>query len=144
MTITLNTIAKLKTNSRKRIGRGIGSGTGKTCGRGVKGQKARTGSAMKGFEGGQTPIYMRIPKRGFNNYCKKEYQVISLVDFLFLAEKNKLDSSVVVTKEKLLDLGLIGDKNSKVKLIMSDAEDVSTSFKFQVDLYSKKAKSLAS
>lgn len=143
MTITLNNIAKLKTNNRKRVGRGIGSGTGKTCGRGVKGQKARTGKNMKGFEGGQTPIYMRIPKRGFKNYCKKEYQVVNLADILLLAEKNKLDSSVVITKEKLFDLGLIADKDSKVKLIMSDSENSSTKYKFKVDLYSKKAESLA-
>ncbi len=143
MSIALNNIAKLKTNQRKRVGRGIGSGTGKTSGRGVKGQKARTGSAMKGFEGGQTPIYMRIPKRGFKNHCKTEYEVVNIADVLLLAEKNKLDTKTIITKEKLFDLGLISDQNSKVKLIMSDAENSVVNYKFKVDFYSEKAKSLA-
>ena len=64
--------------NRKRVGRGIGSGTGKTGGRGVKGQKARSGVAINGFEGGQMPIYRRLPKRGFNNIFRADYVVVSL------------------------------------------------------------------
>ena len=144
MSIALNNIVRLKTNNRKRVGRGIGSGTGKTSGRGVKGQKARTGKNMNGFEGGQTPIYMRLPKRGFKNYYKKAYETVNIKDVLVKAEKNKLDSKEVITKEKLFDLGLIADKESKVKLIMSGFDsDQKVGFKFQVDLYSEKAKSLA-
>jgi len=144
MSIALNNIVKLKTNQRKRVGRGIGSGSGKTSGRGVKGQKARTGKNMNGFEGGQTPIYMRLPKRGFKNYCKKEYEVVSIRDVLLKAKKSELDSKEIFTKEKLFNLGLIRDKDSKVKLIMSSVEaDSKVAFKFQVDLYSEKAKSLA-
>ena len=65
--------------NRKRVGRGIGSGTGKTSGRGVKGQKSRSGVAIKGFEGGQMPLHRRLPKRGFNNLFSKKYNVLSLI-----------------------------------------------------------------
>ena len=65
--LTLDSLPKIKTQHVKRLGRGIGSGKGKTSGRGVKGQKARTGSSIKGFEGGQTPAHMRLPKKGFKN-----------------------------------------------------------------------------
>lgn len=144
MSVALNNIVRLKTNQRKRVGRGIGSGSGKTSGRGVKGQKARTGKNMKGFEGGQTPIYMRLPKRGFKNFCKKEYETVNIKDVLVKAEKNKLDSKEVITKEKLFNFGLIKNKDSKVKLIMSKSEtENKIVFKFQVDLYSEKAKFLA-
>ena len=75
--MNLNTI-KIKTTKRsKRLGRGIGSGKGKTSGRGHKGQKSRSGVAIKGFEGGQMPIHMRLPKRGFNNFTKKKYTEIT-------------------------------------------------------------------
>ena len=143
MSITLKTIAKLKNNNRKRIGRGIGSGTGKTCGRGVKGQKARTGCRMKGFEGGQTPIYRRLPKTGFNNFCRKEKQIVNIKDFLSLVEKYKISQETIITKEKLFELGLIKDINSAVKLIMSDQKNLVVNFKFQLDSYSAKAKHLA-
>ena len=106
MSTALNNIFKLKVNNRKRIGRGIGSGTGKTCGRGVKGQKARTGSAMKGFEGGQTPIYMRLPKKGFKSHCVDKYEVVNLRDVLSLIASNKIDSSNAITKDKLFNAGL--------------------------------------
>lgn len=81
MSNPLNNLKKIKTQGRKRVGRGIGSGKGKTSGRGVKGQKARTGhSTVKGFEGGQTPIYMRLPKRGFTNVLRNEYEVVNIKD----------------------------------------------------------------
>ena len=143
MSTILNNIAKLKTNNRKRVGRGIGSGTGKTCGRGVKGQKARTGCAMKGFEGGQTPLYMRLPKKGFKSHCADRYEVVNLRNVLSLVESKKIDSSTVITKEKLFAAGLINDKNSKVKLIMAKVEKVSSGLVFQVDFYSKSAQSFA-
>ena len=72
--------------SRKRVARGIGSGSGKTGGRGVKGQKSRSGVAVNGFEGGQMPIYRRLPKRGFNNHFAKEYAVVN--DILSTLKKN--------------------------------------------------------
>ena len=140
MSITaLNNIVKTKTNNRKRIGRGIGSGAGKTSGRGHKGQKSRAGVSKVKFRSGQNPIYMILPKRGFKNYCKTKYEVVNIKDALLLVEKNNIKSSEVINKEKLFDLGLIKDKNSKVKLIMSNVSLPKISFKFEVDLYSKQA-----
>jgi large subunit ribosomal protein L15 len=139
MSIVLNKLAKLKRNNSKRLGRGIGSGKGKTSGRGVKGQKARTGASIKGFEGGQTPIYMRLPKRGFVNFCKNEYETVNLRDILNLINKKIIDSSAVITKEKLEEVGLIGKKESVVKLIMSKEKISSATFKVAVDKYSKNA-----
>ncbi|MCE3255502.1 MAG: ribosomal protein [Rickettsiaceae bacterium] len=139
----LNNIAKLKTNNRKRVGRGIGSGTGKTSGRGVKGQKARTGSAMKGFEGGQTPIYMRLPKKGFKSHRGDRYEVVNLRNVLSLVESKKIDISTSVTKEKLFAAGLISSQDVKVKLIMSKGDKVNSGLKFKVDFYSKSAQSFA-
>jgi large subunit ribosomal protein L15 len=142
MSSILNNIAKLKTNNRKRVGRGIGSGTGKTCGRGVKGQKARTGCSMKGFEGGQTPLYMRLPKKGFKSRVLDKYEVVSMRSVTLLIASNKIDASDVITKEKLFNAGLISAKDVKVKLIMSK-EDTDCNLSFQVDFYSKQAHSLA-
>lgn len=143
MTITLKNIAKLKTNNRKRVGRGIGSGTGKTSGRGVKGQKARTGSAMKGFEGGQTPIYMRLPKKGFKSQRKARYEVVNVQDVLDLITSKKIDAKKVITKEQLFSAGLTKDKDSKVKLIMAKEKISDLKLSFQVDFYSNQAKSFA-
>jgi large subunit ribosomal protein L15 len=143
MSTSLNNISKLKTNKCKRVGRGIGSGTGKTCGRGVKGQKARSGVAIKGFEGGQTPIYMRLPKRGFKSQNSARYEVVNLRDVISLVESKKIDSSAVITKDKLFNAGLISDKNTKVKLIMANVEKTNSGLTFQVDFYSKQAQSFA-
>jgi large subunit ribosomal protein L15 len=143
MSIVLNKLAKLKRNNGKRLGRGIGSGKGKTSGRGVKGQKARTGASIKGFEGGQTPIYMRLPKRGFVNFCKKEYETVNLRDILNLINKKIIDSSAIITKEKLEEVGLISKKESVVKLIMSKEKVSAAEFKVAVDKYSKNAQIFA-
>lgn len=144
MSISLNNLAKIKRNDRIRVGRGIGSGKGKTSGRGVKGQKARTGhSSVKGFEGGQTPVYMRLPKRGFTNVLRKEYETVNIADVINLVAKQNLDVSVAVTKESLEKLGLIKDQKSKVKLIMGKDTAVKASFKVSVDSYSEKAKAFA-
>ena len=139
MSIVLNKLAKLKRNNGKRVGRGIGSGKGKTSGRGVKGQKARTGASIKGFEGGQTPIYMRLPKKGFVNFCKKEYETVNIRDILNLINKKIIDSSSVITKEKLQEVGLICKAESVVKLIMSKEKISNPEFKVAVDKYSKNA-----
>jgi large subunit ribosomal protein L15 len=143
MSIVLNKLAKLKRNNSKRLGRGIGSGKGKTSGRGVKGQKARTGASIKGFEGGQTPIYMRLPKRGFVNFCKKEYETVNLKDILNLINKKIIDSSAGITKEKLKEVGLISKKESVVKLIMSKEKLSTAEFRVAVDKYSKNAQIFA-
>ncbi len=140
MSLSLTTLPKIKRNSRIRVGRGIGSGKGKTSGRGVKGQKARTGHhSVKGFEGGQTPIYMRLPKKGFTNVLRKEIEAVNIRDIVSMIESKKLDASSIITKESLEKAGLIRCKNSKVKLIMSKKE-VLVNFKVAVDTYSEKAK----
>lgn len=139
MSIILNELAKLKRNKGKRLGRGIGSGKGKTSGRGVKGQKARTGASIKGFEGGQTPIYMRLPKKGFINFCKKEYETVNVKDVINLVNKKIIDSSTTITKEKLHEAGLINKKESVVKLIMGKQKISTAEFKVAVDKYSKNA-----
>lgn len=143
MSLSLTTLPKIKRNSRIRVGRGIGSGKGKTSGRGVKGQKARTGHhSVKGFEGGQTPIYMRLPKKGFTNVLRKEIEAVSIRDIVSMIENKKIDSSLVITKECLEKVGLIKCKNSKVKLIMSKKE-ILLEFKVAVDAYSEKAKAFS-
>jgi large subunit ribosomal protein L15 len=144
MSISLNNLAKIKRNDRIRVGRGIGSGKGKTSGRGVKGQKARTGSTIKGFEGGQTPVHMRLPKRGFVNVLRNEYETINISDVIKLVEKQKFDTSAAVSKEKLQEFGLIKSKDSKVKLIMGKDNAVKVNFKVAVDTYSAKAKAFSS
>ena len=140
MSLSLTTLPKIKRNSRIRVGRGIGSGKGKTSGRGVKGQTARTGHhSVKGFEGGQTPIYMRLPKKGFTNVLRKEIEAVSIRDIVSMIESKKIDASSIITKESLEKAGLIKCKNSKVKLIMSKKE-ILLKFKVAVDAYSEKAK----
>jgi len=96
--------ARLKS---KRLGRGIGSGKGKTSGKGVKGQKARDGVALNGFEGGQLPIYRRLPKRGFVNVNRKEYAPLNLGTLDAAFEAGKLDAAQPVTEAILRDAGLV-------------------------------------
>ncbi len=143
MSINLSELPKIKRNERKRVGRGIGSGKGKTSGRGVKGQKARTGHhSVKGFEGGQTPVHMRLPKKGFKNVLRKEYEEVNINNIASMIENKKLDATNVITKEILETVGLINDKTSKVKLIMGK-KPVTAKFKVAVDSYSANAKAFA-
>lgn len=95
------------TKSRIRVGRGIGSGKGKTGGRGVKGQKARAGVAVKGFEGGQMPLYRRLPKRGFHNLFSKDLNEVNLGRIQQAVEAGKLDAKGIVTIESLVSAGVI-------------------------------------
>ena len=95
------------TKARKRIGRGPGSGTGKTGGRGIKGQKSRSGVAIKGFEGGQMPLYQRLPKRGFNSRNRKSYAVVNLNILQKFIDAKKLDAKKAITEEALLEAGVI-------------------------------------
>ncbi len=98
--------------SRKRIGRGIGSGYGKTSGKGHKGQNARTGGGVRlGFEGGQTPLFQRLPKRGFTNVTRKEYAVVNL------DKLNLFDEGTEVTPELLLELGVVSKAKSGIKIL---------------------------
>ena len=103
--------------SRKRVGRGPGSGTGKTGGRGLKGQKSRSGVAIKGYEGGQMPIYMRLPKRGFNVPNPKRYAVINLglVQKFIELKKLKIDNSI--TEDALVLSGLVTRKFNGVRIL---------------------------
>jgi len=99
-------------HTRKRLGRGIGSGTGKTAGKGHKGQKARSGGGVRpGFEGGQNPLYRRLPKRGFTNISRKEFALVSL-DAL-----NRFEEGTVVTPELLKETGVISALRDGVKVL---------------------------
>ncbi|TPW29500.1 50S ribosomal protein L15 [Martelella alba] len=109
------------TSSRKRVGRGIGSGLGKTGGRGVKGQKSRSGVAINGFEGGQMPIYRRLPKRGFVNIFAKEFSEVSLAKLQAAVDAGKIDAKVTVTAEVLKEAGVIRRVKDGVR-ILSDGE----------------------
>ena len=102
---------------RMRVGRGIGSGKGKTCGRGVKGQKARTGVAVKGFEGGQMPLHRRLPKRGFYNPFSTDYNEVNLGRIQQAVEAGKLDVSAPVNVEALIAAGVVSKPRDGVKLL---------------------------
>jgi large subunit ribosomal protein L15 len=105
------------THTKKRLGRGIGSGSGKTAGRGVKGQKARSGVAINGFEGGQMPLYRRLPKRGFKNLFAKDYNTVSLARVQTAVDAKKLDAKATVTAEALAAAGVIRRVKDGVRLL---------------------------
>lgn len=109
------------TKNRKRVGRGIGSGMGKTAGRGVKGQKARSGVAINGFEGGQMPVYRRLPKRGFNNLFAKSFNEISVGRLQAAIDAGKIDASKPVDAAVLKAAGVIRREKDGVRLL-SDGE----------------------
>jgi len=102
---------------RIRVGRGIGSGKGKTGGRGVKGQKARTGVAIKGFEGGQMPLHRRLPKRGFHNPFSIDYNEVNVGRIQQAVDAGKLDSSAPVTIESLVAAGVVSKPRDGVKIL---------------------------
>jgi len=124
---------------RKRVGRGIGSGKGKTCGRGVKGQKSRSGVAIKGFEGGQTSIIKRLPKRGFSCISSKVYQILSLDDIEILTTQTELNTPEIITKDFLLNVGLVRNLSIPVKLLGGQGK-ISSPVSIKLDAYSKSAK----
>ena len=105
------------TKSRKRVGRGIGSGSGKTGGRGVKGQSSRSGVAINGFEGGQMPLYRRLPKRGFKNPFTKDFNEVSLGRVQAAIDAKKLDAKDTVTVEALIKAGVIRRAKDGVRLL---------------------------
>ena len=109
------------THYKKRLGRGIGSGSGKTAGRGVKGQKARSGVAINGFEGGQMPLYRRLPKRGFKNIFAKKFTVVSLARVQTAIDAKKLDAKKTIDVEALIAAGVIRRAKDGVRLL-SDGE----------------------
>lgn len=122
---------KNKRQNRKRVGRGIGSGTGKTGGRGQKGQTSRSGVRIDGFEGGQMPIYRRVPKRGFVNPFKVTFQTVNLQDLQQFIDNKHLDTSKVITKQALLESGLINRKHIPVKILAKGT--ITASIKIEVD-----------
>ena len=105
------------TKPRKRVGRGPGSGTGKTAGRGIKGQKSRSGVAIKGYEGGQMPLYQRLPKRGFNKPNQKKFAVVNLGLIEKFIEAGKLDASAVINEDALVASGLVRRKLDGVRVL---------------------------
>ena len=105
------------THYKKRVGRGIGSGSGKTAGRGVKGQKARSGVAVNGFEGGQMPLYRRLPKRGFDNPFSKHFNVVSLGRIQAAIDAKKLDAKETVNAEALIKAGIIRRAKDGVRVL---------------------------
>jgi large subunit ribosomal protein L15 len=105
------------TKKRKRVGRGPGSGMGKTAGRGIKGQKSRSGVAIKGFEGGQMPLYQRLPKRGFTKPNRKEFAVVNLGLIQKFIDAGKLDSNAIITEDVLVASGLVRRKLDGVRVL---------------------------
>lgn len=121
---------------RKRVGRGPASGTGKTCGKGHKGQKARKGVAINGFEGGQNSLLRRLPKRGFNNIFRKSQSVINTGQLQAYVDSKKIDASKPVTRDVLIALGLAKSEDI-IKLLAKG--DVTSSLKLEVDKASASA-----
>ena len=102
---------------RMRVGRGPGSGKGKTAGRGIKGQKSRSGVAIKGYEGGQMPLYQRLPKRGFNKPNRKKFAVINLGLIQKFIDAKKLDAGAEITEDTLVESGLVRRKLDGVRVL---------------------------
>jgi len=123
--------------NRIRVGRGIGSGKGKTAGRGGKGQTARTGVAIKGFEGGQMPLHRRLPKRGFNNIFRQEHAVVNLGRLQQAIEAGKLDPKATVGREALKAAGLVNKIGAGVKLLAKG--ELKQALTIEVDRASKSA-----
>ena len=135
---TLNTTGKVLYKKKMRVGRGIGSGKGKTSGRGVKGQKSRSGVAIKSFEGGQMPLYRRIPKRGFNPIKKVRIAKLNLHKIQNLIEKKRINQDSNIDIETLKKSKIISKSFNKIKILGSG--EVKTKINLTVDFISKSAK----
>lgn len=123
--------------NRKRVGRGIGAGNGKTCGRGMKGQKSRSGVSLKNA-GEQTLLYKKLPKRGFNCDKSTKYSLISLSDLDLLVKESRIDVAKTISKKTLLELSLIKSLDKKVKLL-GGIKSLNTPLTIELDAYSKSA-----
>ena len=134
--ITLNTKEKIN-KSKIRVGRGIGSGKGKTSGRGVKGQKSRSGVAIKSFEGGQMPLYRRLPKRGFNPINKKTIAILNLNKIQSYIDKKNIKTTDTLNSNLLKKLKLIDQNSIKLKILGSGA--IKDKINIEADLASKSA-----
>ena len=135
--LSLNSVSKVK-RKKLRIGRGIGSGKGKTSGRGVKGQKSRRGVAIKSFEGGQMPLYRRLPKRGFNSLSKTRVAKINLNKIQMLIEKKKIKTSEKIDIQNLIKIQAINKRSSKLKILGSG--ECKEKINIHADFVSKSAK----
>ena len=133
----LNTTLKVKKN-KKRLGRGIGSGKGKTSGRGVKGQKSRSGVAIKSFEGGQMPLYRRLPKRGFKPLFKKSIAIINISDIENFIKNKKIKAQDEISIKNLTSKKLIGKKYNKLKILGNG--EIKEKLNIKTDFISKSAK----
>ena len=135
--LKLNNSIKIKTK-KIRVGRGIGSGKGKTSGRGVKGQKSRSGVAIKSFEGGQMPLYRRLPKRGFNPIKKNNIGKINLGKIQYFIEKNSINNNEKVNLELLIKLNIINKNTAKLKILGSG--EIKEKIIIEANSFSKSAK----
>ena len=105
------------TKDRKRVGRGAGSGTGKTSGRGHKGQNSRAGATINGFEGGQMPIYRRLPKRGFKNPFRKQYRIVNIDDIQKAVDAGKVKAGAELDAQSLQDFGIVGKGKLGIRVL---------------------------
>ena len=134
--ITLNNRVKLN-KTKIRVGRGIGSGKGKTSGRGVKGQKSRSGVAIKSFEGGQMPLYRRLPKRGFNPIGNKNIAILNLDKIQLYIDKKSIKANDTINTSLLKKLKLINKNSVKLKILGSG--EIKDKINIEADLASKSA-----
>ena len=134
--ITLNTRQKIN-KPKIRVGRGIGSGKGKTSGRGVKGQKSRSGVAIKSFEGGQMPLYRRLPKRGFNPISRENIAILNLEKIQSYIDKKNINPNEVVNSSSLKKLKLINKNSTKLKILGTG--ELKDKINIEADLASKSA-----
>jgi len=134
---TLNTTGKVLYKKKMRVGRGIGSGKGKTSGRGVKGQKSRSGVSIKAFEGGQMPLYRRLPKRGFNSFGKINIAIMNLEKIQSFIDEKTIKASDIINMELLKKLKLINKNSQKLKILGTG--EVKEKINIEADLVSKAA-----
>ena len=136
MTTLLNNREKIN-KPKIRVGRGIGSGKGKTSGRGVKGQKSRSGVAIKSFEGGQMPLYRRLPKRGFNSFSREQIAILNLEEIQFFIDKKKINLGDVLNSDLLKKLKIINKKSTKLKILGTG--EIKSKINIEANLASKSA-----
>ena len=134
---TLQSIKKIKTN-KMRVGRGIGSGKGKTSGRGVKGQKSRSGVAIKSFEGGQMPLFRRLPKRGFKSFKDNKIAKINLDQIQLMIINKKIDPTKKINLDFLQKIKIVSKNSKKLKILGSG--ELKDKLDFEIDYISENAK----
>ena len=133
----LNNLFKVK-SKKLRVGRGIGSGKGKTSGRGLKGQKSRSGVSIKSFEGGQMPLFRRLPKRGFNPLKKNKIAILNLNNIQVLLDKNKIDSSEPLSLKKLIERKILNKSYDCLKIL--GVGEIKNKLSIEANFVSKSAK----